>query len=95
MWQKLVKDHPLVVPQHQATGLDVSIVVWNSGILRSNEIHCVVMKQKTGRMQPGDHDILIIAWVTNDRCIIGWISRQILVLTATFDPKFDWIIGIV
>ena len=95
MWQELVKDHPLIVPHGQAAGLDVSFIVGDRRILRSNEVHCVVMKQKTGRMHTGDHNVLIVARVTKNGCVIGGVSRQIFVLAAAFDSEFDCVRGIV
>ena|SRR5439155_26694164 len=95
MWHELMKNHPLVMPQCQATRLGVSVTVGDRWILRSNEVHCMIMKQKTGRMQTSDHNVLIIAWVTDNRCVVSRISRQILKLTSAFDPEFDRISGIV
>jgi hypothetical protein len=47
------------------------------------------MKQKNGGSQTGEHHVLIVAWVTNNRCVVGRISRQVLELAAAFDPEFD------
>src|SRR6266536_6566094 len=95
MRQELVKDHPLVVPHGQTMGLEVSLKVGDRWILRSDEVHRVIMKQKEGRVQPGDHHVLIVAWVTDNRHVVNRISRQVLVLTAAFDQEFDWISRIV
>jgi len=45
-------------------------------------------------MQTGDHNVLIIPWVTDNRCVVGRISRQVLELAAAFDPELDRISGI-
>ena len=51
----------------------------------------MVMKQKKRRVQTGDHHVLVIAWVTENRHVVNRISRQILELAVAFDPEFDWI----
>src|SRR6266496_5448754 len=95
VWQELVKDHPLVMPHGQAVGLKVSVIVRDPRILCSNEIHGMVMKQKKGGVQAGDHHVLIVPWVADNRHVVNRISRQVLVLTAAFDQEFDWISRIV
>src|SRR4029450_795101 len=94
-WQELMKDNPMIMPYCQAVGLEVSFIVSDRRILRPNEIHRAVMKQKNGRMQTGDHNVLIVAWVTKNRCVIGGVSRQIFELTAAFDSEFDCVRGFV
>jgi len=46
-------------------------------------------------MQTGDHHVLIVAWVTDDRYVVNRISWQVLELAVAFDPEFDWISRIV
>ena len=95
MWQELVKDHPLVMPHGQAVGLKVSVIVRDPRILCSNEIHRMVMKQKKGGVQTGDHHVLIVPWVADNRYVINRISRQVLELAIAFDLEFDGISRIV
>src|SRR6266699_7062851 len=76
-------------------GLEVSLNVGDSWVLRSNEVHRMVMKQQKGRMQAGDHHVLIVAWVANNRHMINRISQQILKRATAFDQELDWISRIV
>ena len=55
----------------------------------------MVMKQKNGRVQTGDHHVLIVPWVADNRHVVNRISRQVLELATTFDQEFDWISRIV
>src|SRR5437667_11413242 len=52
MWHELMKNHPLVMPQCQATRLGVSVTVGDRWILRSNEVHCMIMKQRQAACRP-------------------------------------------
>ena len=45
----------------------------------------MVMKQKKRRVQTGDHHVLIVPWVTDNRHVVNRISRQILELATAFD----------
>jgi hypothetical protein len=95
MWQKLVKNYPLVMPDRQALGLQVSVIVRDPRILCSNEIHSMVMEQQKGCVQPRDHHVLIVPWVADNGHVVNRIPRQILELPVAFDQEFDWITRIV
>jgi hypothetical protein len=46
-------------------------------------------------VHPGNHHVLVISWITNNRHVVSRISRQIFKLATIFDPEFDRISGIV
>jgi hypothetical protein len=43
-------------------------------------------EQQKGRVQTGDHHVLIVPWVADNRHVVNRISRQILELAVAFDP---------
>src|SRR4030095_6831748 len=90
MWQELVEDHPFVMPHSQSMGLEVGLFVGDRGVVRSNQGHGMVVKQQKRRVQAGDHHILIIAGVTDNRHVINRVPWQVLELHAAFDSEFDW-----
>ena len=55
----------------------------------------MVMKQKKGRVQAGDHHVLIVPWVADNRHVVNRISRQILEQTVAVDPEFEGISRVV
>src|SRR4029450_341023 len=85
--QKLVHDHPLVVPGGEAARAAEDLVVVFM-LVPLDEAEGVVVELKECYLQAADQQVLIVAWVRNDGCGIR-VPRDILEGAAALDLELD------
>ena len=86
--QELVDDHPLVVPACQPLRPLEHFIVVGAAVARLHIVDRGVVEQQERGVQPGEHQVLVVARVADDRHAFG-IARQILEWPDAADLELD------
>ena len=84
--KELVHDGPLPVPPHEPAGLLERIDAGQPA--RLDPLGHGVVEQEEGHLKAGDHHVLVVPRITDDRPIVG-VSREILVQAARLHEEAD------